>query len=195
MKLSVLIAAAGSARRMRGADKLLEPVDGEPILRRQARMALGLGGVVRVTLPVAGQGPNRFRALVGLAVDIKLVPEADTGMAASLRQGADMGSGGLMILLPDMPGIGRAEIAAMAEAFSREPGRVLRGSSQGRAGHPVILPARLVPGLAGLTGDQGAKEIIRGEPPVLIELPEDAAMLDLDSPEDWAAWRSRSQAD
>ena len=41
MKLVLL--AAGASRRMRGADKLLEPVDDEPLLRRQARAALASG--------------------------------------------------------------------------------------------------------------------------------------------------------
>jgi molybdenum cofactor cytidylyltransferase len=193
MTLSVLIPAAGFARRMRGADKLLELVDSEPILRRQARLALGLGGVVRVTLPAEGQGPDRLASLAGLPVDIVLVPDAATGMAASLRHGTGVCGAGLMILLPDMPGIGGGEIASMASGFAGAPDRVICGAAKGRAGHPVILPARLVAGLAGLKGDQGAKEIICGEVPVLVELPGDAALLDLDSPEDWVAWRGRTQ--
>ncbi|MCB1394509.1 MAG: NTP transferase domain-containing protein, partial [Rhodobacteraceae bacterium] len=44
--------AAGASRRMAGRDKLLEPVDGAPLLRRQARAAVAAGtGPVAVTLP------------------------------------------------------------------------------------------------------------------------------------------------
>lgn len=191
MSLSVLIPAAGFSVRMRGSDKLLETIQGEPILRRQARLALALGGVVRVALPVGGQGTARRRCLAGLAVQTALVPDAAKGMAASLRCGADMAGGGLMILLPDMPGIGADELAAMAQAHARYPDKVLRGASMGLAGHPVILPARLVPGLSGLSGDEGAKTLICDEAAILVDLPDDAAVLDLDSPEDWATWRAR----
>lgn len=193
MSLAILIPAAGSARRMRGADKLLEPVRGEAILRRLARLALALGGAVRVTLPIGGFEAGRRLALSGLAVETVSLPDAALGMAASLRCGAQMTGSGLMILLPDMPEIGAAEIAAMAMAHQAHPDQVLRGAAQGRPGHPVVLPARLRPALADLTGDQGAKAIIRGENVLLIELPGEAALLDLDSPEDWADWRARRE--
>ena len=36
----ILILAAGQSRRMRGRDKLMEVVEGQPLIRRQAEMAL-----------------------------------------------------------------------------------------------------------------------------------------------------------
>ena len=54
----ILILAAGASSRMRGRDKLLQPIRGKPILRMVVDMALATGAPVMVTLPPAS-GPRR----------------------------------------------------------------------------------------------------------------------------------------
>lgn len=49
--LAVILPAAGQAKRMRGGDKLLEEVDGEPLLRRLSRFALQTVPLVSVAVP------------------------------------------------------------------------------------------------------------------------------------------------
>ncbi|MEZ5755305.1 MAG: NTP transferase domain-containing protein [Paracoccaceae bacterium] len=63
MQPHILLLAAGSPPRMRGGDKLLEDVAGEPLLRRSARAALATGCPVTVTLPPTG--PPVFRRCRG----------------------------------------------------------------------------------------------------------------------------------
>ncbi len=43
LSLPILILAAGASTRMRGRDKLMEPVEGRPLIRRQAEMARAAG--------------------------------------------------------------------------------------------------------------------------------------------------------
>lgn len=196
MAVTILILAAGASTRMRGADKLLQDVDGEPILRRQARIAGETGCTVIVTLPV--DRPARSAALAGLHLRQVLVPDAATGMSASLRRGiaalVPTPQGGVMILPADMPGFATADLAAMIAAFDAAPDRMWRGmAANGQPGHPAIFPADLWPALAAATGDQGGIGVIRAHPGrvSLFALRGDAAITDLDTPEDWAAWRSR----
>lgn len=192
--LLVLLAAAGAARRMRGPDKLTLPVGGVPLLRRQAQAALAAAAPVLVTLPPDDTG--RRLALAGLPVRMETLPDAGEGLAASLRRGAGVGTAegaaGLMVLLADMPDIGAADVAACAAAYRAAPDRVLRATAEdGTPGHPVILPARLFPVLAALSGDRGAREVVEAEAEVtLIPLPGRNALTNLDTPEDWAAWRA-----
>ena len=85
-------------------DKLLEPVDGMPLLRGVALRALGVSADVIVTLPDVSH--PRADALHGLAVTQIAVPDARDGMSASLRRAAKAvpdGTEGLMILPADMP--------------------------------------------------------------------------------------------
>jgi CTP:molybdopterin cytidylyltransferase MocA len=41
-----------------------------------------------------------------------------------------------------------------------------------------------------LSGDEGARAILRRHPPRLLALPGRHAVTDLDTPEDWARWRA-----
>ncbi|MFU8836625.1 MAG: NTP transferase domain-containing protein, partial [Roseovarius sp.] len=101
----ILILAAGQSARMRGRDKLLEPVDGLPLLSAQARKSLAVTRDVFVALPAPGH--LRLAALAGLAVTPLFIPDAASGMAASLRGGVAMlpAFERVLILLADLPEI------------------------------------------------------------------------------------------
>lgn len=192
----ILIPAAGQSARMGGRDKLLETVGGMPLLRRQALEARATGAPVRVTLPP--DRPGRRAALAGApGLDIVELADAAEGMAASIRSGAGWaatrGARGLLVLPGDMPELGRDDLRKVMTMFETAPDAVWRASdATGRAGHPVILPARLFTRLARLRGDGGAKPVLRGERVCLVALPNRRATTDLDTPDAWAAWRSRT---
>ena len=180
---------------MTGRDKLLEPVRGEVLLRRQARLARASGRPVLVTLPP--RAAARRRALAGLdGVRVATVRGAREGMAASIRSGArwarESGATGLMILLGDMPDLQVEDLNKLLQEFDNRPNVVVRASdARGRPGHPVILPARLWGQLTRLRGDAGARSILGREEIRLVALPDARATTDLDTQEDWAAWRAR----
>lgn len=187
--LTILIPAAGSATRMRGGDKLLELAHGQPMLRHQALRALGVTDHVMITL--RDPDPARAAVLHGLNVTQIPVPDAASGMSASLRRAAHIQTA-LMILPADMPDLTTADLAALIAAHAQTPDVILRATSdRGQPGHPVILPAHLVPELANLQGDEGARSLLQRHETRLLALPGTHATTDLDTPEDWAAWRQR----
>lgn len=192
--LTILIPAAGQSRRMRGSNKLLEAVDGQPLLRRAVRTALATGSNVVVTLPAGKLGQIRRDVLAGCGVSVVEVADAAEGMAASLRKGvtAIRRDQPVMILLPDLPDIELADLSSMIEAFDDAPlAPILRATTQdGAFGHPVILPARLIPALKNLRGDEGARTVVAAAQVRPFPLPGRRALTDLDTPEDWAAWRA-----
>lgn len=191
MKMVILILAAGASSRMRGGDKLLEQVDGQPQLARIAQVALATGAAVLVALAV--DRPARSAAIAGLAVDAVPVPDAGTGMAASIRAGVARAqdAAGLMVLPADMPELTVDDLTAVLEGFRSAPDQIWRGTAtDGRAGHPVMFPARHFAALAALQGDAGARALVQDHGARLIALPDQHAMTDLDTPEDWAAWRA-----
>ena len=190
----ILLAAAGASRRMRGADKLLEKVEGEPILRRAAQAALRTGQPVLVTLPKGNA--ERAAALDGLALEAKEI-DASEGMAASLRTGVaaarEAGANGVLVMLADMPEIETNALRRLIAAFEGAPDKITRAATDsGQPGNPVILPARLFTALYSVTGDTGARAVVQSETPILCPLPGKAAITDLDTPEDWAAWRAKT---
>lgn len=191
--VAVLLLAAGASSRMRGDDKLLQVVDGVPLLRRQAQAMVGLNVPVIVAL-----GPDdaaRRDVLAGLDLQKVVVPNAAMGMSASIRVGVTAvldKALGLAVLPADMPEVTAMDMRALIDAFdaaSRDS--VVRATgADGTPGHPVIFPSRLFPALLQLTGDSGAKPVLAGEAVVTVALPKAHALTDLDTPEDWAAWRA-----
>jgi len=190
----ILIPAAGASRRMRGRDKLMEPVGGLPLLRRVADAAVATGLPVLVTLP---EGDTARRAALDGAGVTRQAIDGSEGMAASIRAGVQAaqiaGARGLVVMLADMPEIDTAMLTTLIAAFAAEPAAVHRAAAaDGTPGNPVVIPARLFPALHGVTGDAGARQVVACEAARLCPLPGRAALTDLDTPEDWAEWRSRT---
>jgi molybdenum cofactor cytidylyltransferase len=192
MPPKILLLAAGSSSRMRGVDKLMEPVDGQPLLARQACAALATGAPVLVTLPP--DRPARAAALRGLGATLVPVPDAPLGLSASIRAGvAAAGDGPLLVLLADLPEITSQDLSLILSRHAATPDRLLRATAQdGTPGHPVLFPAWAVPQLAQLTGDTGARDLLAklADHTDPVPLPARHAVTDLDTPEDWAAWRA-----
>lgn len=194
--LPILLLAAGQSRRMRGRDKLLEPVDGQPLLRRMARRAIAAGiGPVLAALPPAPH--PRYAALAGLALTTVPVPDAAQGLSASLRRAlaaVPPAAPAAMILLADLPELTAEDLRRVAQAA--DPGSatlIWRGATAaGHPGHPVVIARALFAELEALGGDTGAQPVLRrhADRMALIPLPGDHALRDLDTPEAWAAWRA-----
>lgn len=184
--------AAGASSRMRGRDKMLEPVAGQPLIRDRALMCLASkADAVRVV--VSPEFPDRKSALDGLAVDIVTTKGADLGLSHSLQTGAHGVSGDLMIVLADLPDLTTADLDRIIDAAADHPhAEIVRGTTaNGKAGHPVLLTAAASDMIGTLSGDQGLQAVLEGRQPSphLVEIGGNRAQADLDTPEDWRRWR------
>ncbi len=194
--VSALLLAAGASSRMGGRDKLLEEVEGEPVLRRMAR-ALADSAAAEVVVVLRPEDRARREALRGLAVRTVDNPSAAEGMASSIRAGlaaARPDADAVVVALADMPEIGARHVDALIAAYDPEAGRAIcrAADEQGRPGHPVLFGRRFFENLGRLTGDEGARELLRAHADLvaLTPTPGRGARLDLDTPEAWAAWRA-----
>lgn len=193
-RAAILILAAGQSRRMRGADKMLEIIDGHPLIRRQVLAALATGLPVWVALPP--DRPLRGAALQGLAATLIEVPDAAKGLSFSIKAGnaavpADMS---VILWLADLPEITTDDLARLARAAQGAPDAIVRATTEaGKPGHPVIFPPSLRVELAGVVGDHGARDMLKrhAATTIFVPLPATHALTDLDTPEDWAAWRAQ----
>ncbi len=191
--IPILILASGGSTRMRGRDKLLEDVDGEPLLRRQARRALATGHAVFVALPSADH--PRKDAMVGLDLTILTVPEAAEGMSGTMRGAVQQlpECAAFMILLGDLVGIETTDMQVIFQARKDNPDFLIwRGATTaGQPGHPIIFDATLRPEFAKLSGDGGGEVLVKPlkSQTHLTRFADDRARLDLDTPEDWDKWR------
>lgn len=181
---------------MRGRDKLLEHVEGIPLLRRQAGTAMESGCRVVVALPKGDVA--RHEVLKGLELTRIEVEDAGEGLGATLRAATlhvmELAPDrAMMILLPDVPGITASDIKSVIKRFDAAGGDTPTRATDasGRPGTPLIVPPRLLPRFAKLKGDEGGRAVLNDETITFVQLRGDRATRDLDTPEDWRAWRER----
>lgn len=158
-----LVLAAGASRRAGPEDKLLVEVEGEPMVRRVARVALSAGLEPVVVVTPSPPGPVG-KALEGLPVRLAENPDAGQGLSTSLRRGLSEvpeGAPGLAVLLGDMPYVRPDTVCALTSALERSGGASpcvpVHG---GQWGNPVVWPAHYLAEMRALEGDRGARQLL-----------------------------------
>ncbi len=170
-----LVLAAGSGQRF-GGPKAPFPFEGERLVDRSVRI-LRESGVVKVFVVLG--------AWVGAIPEATVIenPDYATGMASSLRAGLEylttkeLHVDRVVITLVDHIGL---NTEALLE-FIRHDGRLIQSTYKNEIGHPVIIGrehwAALITDLAG---DIGARNYLRRNDAVHIELGKLATATDLD---------------
>lgn len=193
MSVTILLFAAGASSRMGGRDKLMELIDGRPLLSRSATRAVATGLPVIVVLPP--DRPARLAVTQALGLPHVIAEEARDGMSASIRAGLGAlppDAPGALMLMADMPDLDTGDLLTLAARFADAgESEVIRAAAEdGSPGSPTLVPRRLFPALSALSGDQGGRAVLKSQPTRLVPLAGRRALTDLDTPEDWAAWRA-----
>ena len=182
-----ILLAAGSASRF-GGDKLLAPLeDGTPL---GVCALINLAACVDRVVAVVRSGDQALaRALAGHGAEVTFCTYAALGMGQSLAWAirATPLAKAWVIALADMPWIQVATMRRIVDAL--ESGSALVAAShQGVRGHPVGFSRRYFGELAALSGDEGAKAIVRAHQRELqlIETDDAGVSRDIDTPADLA---------
>jgi molybdenum cofactor cytidylyltransferase len=171
-EIAGILLAAGSSTRF-GGDKLLHPLpDGTPVAVAAARSLLA---AAPNACAVVRPGDRRLvAALSALGLAIVENPLAARGMGTSLAAGvrATRGADGWIIALADMPWIRPGTIASLVDGL-RDGAAMIAPVHEGRRGHPVGFSARWRHELCRLTGDTGARGLLRAHHDLLERLQTD----------------------
>src|SRR5437763_5063052 len=107
-RIAGLILAAGRSTRMGGPNKLLEEINGRPLVRHVAEHVLA--SRAKPVIVVTGHQKERVeRALAGLPMTFVHNPDFADGLSTSLKTGIAAGSAdadGAIVCLGDMPQVG-----------------------------------------------------------------------------------------
>jgi CTP:molybdopterin cytidylyltransferase MocA len=185
-----LVLAAGAGSRFAASEsKLLADVGGKPVLERAVAAACAVPSLERVVV-VLGARSTEVRARVQFGrAEVTVCPDWASGQAASLRCGllALTGAEKVIVTLGDAPLVTPQVIAR----FVDEPGRT-RAVFGGRPGHPAVLGPAEISAALSVTGDQGARELLRGGGQ--IEVGHLCSGRDVDTPDDLEAIRDEARA-
>jgi molybdenum cofactor cytidylyltransferase len=187
-KVAALVLAAGRSTRMGGPNKMLAELGGKPIVRHTVEAVLA--SQARPVVVVTGHEGDRVAAAIK-GLDVKRVhnPDYAEGLSTSLKAGigalpADTDVAA--IALGDMPEVTGALIDKLAQAINPARGALVAVPTRGgRHGNPVVWSRRFFEDLARLEGDTGARHLIAQQSEAVVEVPvdDDAAFLDIDTPE------------
>ncbi|MDE3738302.1 MULTISPECIES: NTP transferase domain-containing protein [Pseudomonas] len=179
-----LILAAGFGTRF-GSDKRRAALaDGRTLLAASLERARTVFDEVHVVLR-----PEDDSAELGLpeSCSIILCEDAGQGMGHSLAAGARALAGGggeaIAVLLGDMPWIAESSLRTLLAKAASD--RIVFPVHHDERGHPVLFGRDFWPELQALTGDEGARRVLRAHAAawVAVGVDDPGVLRDVDSPE------------
>lgn len=176
METAAVVLAAGASTRF-GSPKQLAPFGAGTMLEAVVDVArsAGLSPIV-VVLPAAVPPPSGVTAVINDA------PEQ--GISRSLRLGLEAvpADAAALILLGDQPSVSAAVIAAIVRASGQRP--IVAAHAHGLLGPPVMLERSAFAMATATTGDQGLRDLIRGNRNLVTPVEVGEHALDVDTPAD-----------
>lgn len=187
-RIAAVVLAGGRSTRYGIRNKLLEPLDGIPLVVRSVEAALA--SHASPVIVVTGHEADRVAAaLAGLDVRIVHNPDFAVGLSTSLKTGIAAvpdDVDGAVVALGDMPRIEARHIDRLIAAFSPKEGRgIVVPVHLGKRGNPVVFSRPYFSELREIEGDTGARHIIAASASEVaeVDLGTDAIFLDIDTPE------------
>jgi molybdenum cofactor cytidylyltransferase len=190
--VAAIILAAGRSTRFSGdqpaTTKLIAEFRGKPLIRHVAEAALG--SAARPVITVTGHARELVQdALASRSITFVHNKDYASGLASSLRVGiaaVPPNAPGAIILLGDMPLVTSDLIDEVIRSFGEDANAdAVAPVTASRRGNPVLLARSLFAGVAGLTGDEGARRLLQNSGIHVIEIAStgEAAGADIDTPE------------
>ncbi|HWB51884.1 MAG TPA: molybdopterin-binding/glycosyltransferase family 2 protein [Stellaceae bacterium] len=194
-RIAALLLAAGKSSRM-GSNKLLEEIDGRPMVARTAQRLLA--SRARPVVAVLGNQADLVDAALGkLPVERVRNPDFAAGLSTSLKRGLATlppEIDGVVVCLGDMPLIAGRDLDRLIAAFNPLEGRaIVVPTRRGRRGNPVLWARQFLPEMMALSGDQGARKLIEEHADLVaeVEMDNDAILIDIDTPQALAELREK----
>jgi molybdenum cofactor cytidylyltransferase len=179
-----ILLAAGRSTRF-GRQKLLEPWQGEPLVRKAARCFLEAG--LQPLLVVVSPDTRLVDALAGLLLTTVENPHPERGISSSIAIGLRAlpeATDAALIGVADQPYLTPQAVGAVVKAFSQ--GRIAVPRWGDHRGNPPVFDRRFFPELLALDGDHGGQRVIAAHVDAVTEVPLPAGLGDdIDRPEEW----------
>jgi len=200
-KIVGIILAAGESKRFNGL-KQCANLRGKTLLAHVITQALN-SNLDEIVLVLGHEKDKIIDSLGDLIKDKRIMTIENTnyfqGMSTSLKTGlqaAHEQSDAVMFILGDQPKVTTELINELLTAYKQSNGQLCapvikaqkahKAHEETRTGHPVIIGHKLYPELMKITGDIGAREIVRKniEYAILVELEDNSSQFQINTQDD-----------
>lgn len=184
-----VLLAAGTSSRFGDCNKLLQDVNGEPMVRCVAKTLLksSLSGVV----VVVGHEAEKVRtALANLPLRIVENEAYAEGQSTSVRTGISAANendaDAAIVALGDMPYVSWETVDNIIATYKNGTGTAIAAAYNGKRGNPVLFDTSHFDELMSITGDVGGRQILRkSDTASLVNTGDPGVLQDVDRPNDW----------
>lgn len=184
-----VLLAAGTSDRFGGANKLLAPVDGEPMVALAAR-TLADADLAGVTVVVGHEASAVEAAVADLPVEVARNEAYRDGQASSVgvgvRAARAAGADAVVVALGDMPDVSPGTVRTLVAAYENGAGTALAAACDGERGNPVLFDRHHFDDLLAVEGDVGGRTVLlSADRAALVETGDPGVRRDVDTRSDY----------
>ncbi|RXJ91714.1 hypothetical protein CRV01_01085 [Arcobacter sp. CECT 8983] len=181
--LSVVILAAGKASRFGKAKQLLE-IQGQTLLELSIKKALTISDDVNVIL--GSYADLCIEKIKDFNIKYHINKEFESGMASSLKLGISKveNNKDILVMLCDMPLVPLTHYESLVKVYSNNKNKIVCSKYKDKFLVPAIFPNKYFDLFKKLSGDKGAKNILKEYDKDYVIL-EDKYAIDIDTKEDF----------
>jgi molybdenum cofactor cytidylyltransferase len=183
-----ILLAAGKGERFEDGNKLLAPVDGEPLIRHSVQSLLH--AKLDETFVVVGHDAEAVRnPLIDLDVSFRYNEGHADGQSTSVHVGVEVAQerdwNAALFALGDMPFVDSETVDDLLDAYRSGAGTIVAAAYNEKRGNPVLFDAKHFSTLADVTGDRGGRRLIKEhDESVLVETDDAGVTRDVDYEDD-----------
>jgi molybdenum cofactor cytidylyltransferase len=190
--IPAIVLAAGRSSRMGRPKATLPAGDGLTFLTRIVRTLLASG--VDDVIVVVGHDADAIAASFsesGLPARFVVNRDYDKGQLSSLIAGLNAidrpGVSAILVTLVDVPFVSAATVRAVIDAYRLTRVPIVRPTSRGRHGHPLLIERSLFDAFRTADMSTGAKPIVRAHASAIgdIAIEDEGAFTDIDTEEEY----------
>jgi molybdenum cofactor cytidylyltransferase len=191
MSVGAVVLAAGASRRL-GQAKQLVVHRGEELVKHTVRAAAG-SRCTGVCVVIGASARRVLPVVLGAGAEVVHNPAWESGMASSIHAGVAWaerhGHEAIVLCVCDQPHLSAAHLDTLIREHE-ESGDVIASRYGATVGVPAVFPRARFAALSALSGDQGARGLLRQG--LVREVSWDAGAIDVDTPADLEALRAEA---